>query len=204
MPAPLIVEDRHFDFLRLQKGSLDKFAHDRGAWEIAYEQSLAKDFGSIRPHLPASCGSILDVGGGMGGIDALLVKKFGKGCEVCILDGEADEPVMHLHRETFNNMEVARDFLGKNGVEKFSYYTPELRQAPRPFDLIISLGSWCFHYPPETYLQFVRSCCTRETTLIVDVRRGKPSWSDLLDNMFTLRAVIHPSVKFDRRVYRAG
>lgn len=202
MPASLIVEDSHFKYLRLQKGSLDLVAHDRGAWQIAYEQALTRDFAEIHPFLPSSCESVLDVGGGLGGIDVLLARKFGFGLKVCILDGENDPPVMHMHRQTFNNMEVARDFLSKNGVREFSYYAPSLG-VPRPFDFVISLGSWCFHYEPKTYLGFVRACCRPGTVIILDVRKGKPEWIRQLKSTWILMGVIHTSLKRDRMVFRA-
>lgn len=199
MAESLIVEDEHFSYLKIQKGSLDKLSHDRVAWQAAYEEALTRDFGSIRSYLPTKCNSVLDIGGGLGGIDVLLARKYG--CGICILDGEADAPVMELHRKTFNHMGVARDFLTKNGVGGFDYLTPE-QMTPRPFDLIISLGSWCFHYPPSTYLDFVVSCCHSETMLVVDVRKQKPDWLKQLQELFTPRAVVHHSSKFDRWIFR--
>ncbi len=199
----MIVEDSHFQYLRQQKGSLDTVSHDREVWHLAYEQALTKDYAGIHPFLPASCSSILDVGGGLGGIDTLLVKKFGTDCEVCILDGENDPPVMHLHRETFNNMAVARDFLSKNGVQKFSYYAPPSLGTPRPFDLIISLGSWCFHYEPKTYLGFVRACCRSGTVIILDVRKNKTEWLQELKTMWRWAGAIHFAEKRDRMVFVA-
>jgi SAM-dependent methyltransferase len=199
----MIVEDSHFEYLRLQKGSLDKASHDRAAWHLAYEQALTKDYAGIHPFLPPSCSSILDVGGGLGGVDALLVKKYGGDCEVCILDGESDPPKMNLHRETFNDMAVARDFLGKNGVSNFSYYAPPRLGEPRPFDLIVSLGSWCFHYEPKTYLGFVRACCRPGTVIILDVRKQKEEWIRQLKSTWQWVGVVHIALKRDRMVFRA-
>lgn len=203
MPASLIVEDRHFEYLRLQKGQLDTKAHDRAAWHTAYEAALAADYAQMRMYLPPTCGAILDVGGGLGGIDALLVRKYGTDCEVCILDGENDPPVMHLHRQTFNDMAVARDFLAKNGVDKFSYYAPSALGEPRKFDLILSFGSWCFHYEPKTYLAFARACCKPGTVIILDVRKSKDLWVRQLKSTWKLSAIIHISHKRDRMVFHA-
>lgn len=202
MAAPLIIEDRHFAYLRLQKGSIRDLERDRTAWRSAFERNLADDYAGMVPYLPKSCNSILDIGGGLGAIDVLLARKYGVTCEVCVLDGESDPPLMNLHRKTFNDMRVTADFLRKNGVARFSCYTPSRLENPRPFDLIISLGSWCFHYAPETYLEFVRSCCRVGTTLIIDVRKGKTEWSKTLERTFRLRAVLHLRPKFDRVVFQ--
>lgn len=204
MVASVIVEDRHFEYLREQKGSIRDFASNRRAWQVEFERKLRADYAGIAPHLPASCGSILDIGGGLGAIDALLVEKYGSACEVCILDGERDPPTMQLHCKTFNDIRVTEDFLKKNGVVRFSYYAPDRLENPRPFDLIISLGSWCFHYAPAAYLEFVTACCRAGTTLIIDVRKGKPDWSADLDRRFKLRAALmHLSPKFVRKVFTA-
>jgi SAM-dependent methyltransferase len=201
VPASLIVEDNHFKFLRLQKGSLDRFGHDREAWHIAYEQEITKDFSSISKYLPSSCGSVLDIGGGLGGIDALLVRKFGTACEVCILDGVRDRAVVRLHRKTFNDMEVTRDFLTKNGVDRFEYRAPNNIGDPKPYDMIISMGSWCFHYPPDTYLKFAMACCHPGTVLIVDMRRDKPQWLREMGAAFQLVALVKRQQKYDRLAF---
>lgn len=201
MAAALIVEDEHFEYLREQKGSIRDLAPNRDAWLNAYRHKLDVDFAGLLPHLPNNCGSILDIGGGLGGIDVALVRRFGVDCEVCILDGVADLPMMYLHRQTFNNMAVTRDFLSKNGVKNFSYRTPEHPGLPRPFDLIISTGSWCFHYPPETYLEFVKACCHAGTVLIVDIRKHKAGWLKTMKQSFRARAVAKSQTKFDRMVF---
>lgn len=203
MPASLIVEDHHFAYLRLQKGALSELTHDRAVWHAAYERVLTDDYAGIHPYLPATCSAVLDVGGGLGGIDALLVRKFGADCEVCILDGEQDPPVMNRHCQTFNDMGVAADFLARNGVHKFSYRTPVDLGAPRPFDLVISLGSWCFHYEPKAYLGFVRACCRPGTVIILDVRKQKTEWMRQLKSTWQWVAVIHITHKRDRMVFRA-
>jgi len=201
MAAALIVEDEHFEYLREQKGSIRDLAPNRRAWLNAYQRKLSDDFAGLLPHLPKNCGSILDIGGGLGGIDVLLARKYGAECQICILDGECDPPVMNLHAKTFNHMRVTEDFLKKNGVRLFDYFTPGNLKAPRPFDLIISTGSWCFHYSPETYLEFVKLCCHAGTVLIVDMRKNKAGWLKTMKKCFSVRAVVKSQTKFDRMVF---
>lgn len=180
MAAQMIsVRDEHFPYLFLQKGELDYLKGDRVAWQAAYERSLEDDFASIKRYLPEQCGSVLDIGGGLGGIDILLARCY-PGLQVRILDGEADAPKLILHDQTFNHMEATRSFLEANGVTDFGYYTPAKLLPLRPFDLIISLRSWCFHYSPRTYLEFVRCCCGPNTRLIIDVRNGRADWMQQL------------------------
>lgn len=175
MGAEITVTPDEFEYLALQKGSLHKFLPTPFAWLNAYRQSLQDDFDEIAPFLPASCGAILDVGSGLGGVNILLNEHFGGHVDVCLLDGEADVAKMNLHRETFNDMAIAERFLRRHGVQRFSYMTPK-KNAPRPFDLVVSFGSWCFHYPPAAYLDLVRASTRHGATIIVDVRKGKPDW----------------------------
>lgn len=178
------VDPEHFEFLRLQKGSLDNLAGDRVAWHLAYELDLALTFGQISPHLPPRCAELLDVGSGLGGIDVLIRRHYqtsGQAIGVSLLDGMADPPVMNLHRETFNDMRIAKNFQVKNGLSalKFAAY-PAQAQPPVKFDdrfdLVVSFGSWCFHYPPALYLVAVYRALAPGATVILDVRAGKPTW----------------------------
>ncbi len=42
----------------------------------------------------------------------------------------------------------------------------------RPLDLVISLISWGFHYPVDTYLAQIRSLLSKNGVLILDVRKN--------------------------------
>jgi SAM-dependent methyltransferase len=195
----MIVDDRHFEYLKLQRGGLDAIAHDRAAWLRAYRLSLEDDLASMAPHLPERCRNVLDVGSGLGGIDVLLARKF-PGLYVSLMDGVDDPPVMHFHNRTYNDMKVACDFQKKNGVEKVGYYsTPPIGSVG--FDLIISIASWCFHYGPSAYLAFVRRCCHPKTVLILDVRADQPLWRLELRGAFNEVGCALAKRKFNRLVF---
>lgn len=197
---PVVWPD-HFEYLVLQKGKLADLAHDRTAWTRAYREALVKTYQSIAAVLPEKCASVLDVGSGLGGIDILLNRHFGGGLEVCLLDGEDDAPKMNLHRQTFNSMKVAEDFLRENDVTRFSYYAADKLGDPRPFDLIVSFGSWCFHYAPAVYLEFVKACCHKDTVLVIELRNDKLSWLRELNAVFAHDEIVRTR-KFTRLVLR--
>lgn len=197
----LTVEERHFEYLVLQRGDIEHLRSDEERWRAAYNRRLGETFRSIRPFLPPECHSVLDVGSGLGGINALINAYYDGAVNVCLLDGVKDPPAMLAHRRTFNHMEVARDFLWKNGVSSFSFYSPSLGD-PRPFDLITSYRSWCFHYPPSVYLEFVRACCHEDTILIVDLRRKMPEWYEALTKPFRVVGAVHASEKCDRIAFQ--
>lgn len=217
MNFSISVSDEHFRYLRLQKGSLDRLADDRKAWHAAYEADLQRTFKECEPCLPIDAWGILDIGSGLGGIDVLFYRHYletfaetrGKsaGPFVNLLDGEDDPPEMKLHRETFNSMTVARDFMKVNGVDplRFAYYTPQQHNLPKPYSLVVSFGSWCFHYAPSVYLPLLMrgGGLDEDTVLIVDVRKGKPEWTDQLHRAgLSCVEVIRDSEKFCRCVLR--
>lgn len=180
------VDPEHFEYLRLQKGSLDQYAGDFPAWHRAYEADLQATYRQIASFLPTECEAVLDVGSGLGGIDALIFRHYevqGQRPLISLLDGVDDPPVMRLHRETFNDMRMARNFLCKNGVSPLSigYYGPGTTEFATKFDLVVSFGSWCFHYPPSYYLAAVRAACKPTTVLVLDVRAEKPDWHEELE-----------------------
>lgn len=202
----LIVEDSHFEYLRLQKGKLHDLIDDRQRWLIAYQHDLANTYHEIREHLPAMCWGLLDIGSGLGGIDVLLSRHYGDQPYVNLLDGEDDPPEMKLHRQTFNSMKIARDFLVKNGVrsDRFGYLTTKADFVVKPYDVVVSFGSWCFHYEPDVYLPLLLSGggLHSDSIIIVDVRNDRPDYDRQLRNALYQVAIVRRSTKFTRTVFR--
>jgi SAM-dependent methyltransferase len=207
MNPKIRVDQEHFDYLRLQKGSLDDIAHDRPRWHQHYEADLRETYRQIAPWIPNQCAAMLDVGSGLGGIDVLLARHYAEhdqAPQVALLDGHDDEPVMTLHRRTFNNMRVAREFQVANGLpgSRFTGYRTDVTYFERSFDLIMSFGSWCFHYPPEVYLaRLCAGAIHHRTVIILDVRRNKLSWMGDLERVFELVTMVAAKPKWSRCVF---
>jgi hypothetical protein len=198
------VADQAFEYLKLQKGGLDQFSHDRKRWENAYRIALLTDYVQIKPHLPKTARYVLDIGSGLGGIDILLHRHYDGACLPVLMDGYSDQPVMELHRKTFSNFHVAELFHADNGVGRIIGIDANrrpLQVLPAPMPLVISLGSWCFHYPVDLYLDYVVQNTERGSVIIVDVRKDKPQWRSQLSERFELKAVVHVAPKRDRIVY---
>lgn len=204
--TPLVISDSAYPYLVAQRGAIDDMKDDPVLWCSRYAEMLESEFRCFEPYLPKTCDAILDIGGGMGGIDVLLNNHYGGNCSVTLLDGVRDPPDMNLHRETFSNFAVAREFLKTNGVSDVHSIDPNGARlvAPHFFDLIISLKSWCFHYGPGIYLEFVKGCAIRgQTHLIVDVRRSRPDWEQALERAFSLSRIIYHGPKFNTFWFRA-
>lgn len=203
----LEVNDEQFAYLKLQKGNLHDFAGHRAYWLQRYREDVAATFASIEDFLPEKCWGLLDVGSGLGGIDVLIARRYQRACGwpfVYLLDGVDDPPVMKLHRETFNSMRVAGEFLRANGLpaERFKHFSPT-GLTPHPWDLVVSFGSWGFHYEPNTYLLDLMAPGGLEkgATVILDVRVGKGDWSNQLLQFLDLVDVVAEKEKWRRCVY---
>lgn len=198
-PEKFVIPGDAYPYLVAQRGALDDMRDEPELWAAKYLEVLQSEMRSIEPYLPPACDAVLDIGGGMGGIDVLLNEHY-NGCHVTILDGIADPPRADKHDVTFSNKEVARNFLSSNGVESFDFIDAN---APAPaasrfYDLIVSFKSWCFHLPPERYLALVLSCVIpKQTVLIIDVRAKNDRYYDVLCEHFGKMACIFSGPKFD-------
>lgn len=202
----MIIEPKHFEYLVIQHGSGSNERHDMAKWKTAYENSLAGIYDHVRGVLPEHCGSLLDVGSGLGGIDVLLAEHYGFSPAVRLLDGEDDLPVVKQSFEPFNNMKVAGDFLWKNGVKDFGYYTPgklQLKEGEPKFDLVVSFFAYGFHIHPGNYLDDLMKVIHPKTVLVFDVRRTKSVWLELLVNELGVPKVLHRAEKYVRVAFRA-
>jgi SAM-dependent methyltransferase len=208
-----------YPYLVAQRGALDDMKGDPGTWCAKYIDVLYSEFRSIEPYLPKQCRSILDVGSGLGGIDALLNEHYGGDCQVTLLDGIADPPQVTQHSSTFNHMEVAQTFLLMNGVQRVDWIDandPAARVA-RTYDLIVSFKSWCFHVDVDRYLPLVLTACVAgHTQLLVDIRGGRQATlhdeAAAEKHFHTMRALtthfrhlgmIHYGIKFETHHFEA-
>lgn len=209
MSADLVITESAFPYLVAQRGALDDMRGDHDLWCRKYLEVLDSEMRLISTYLPSTCDAILDVGGGMGGIDILLSRHY-NGCHVTILDGLSDPPSVEGHAETFSNMGAASEFLSGNGLASFDFLDAN-QPNPSPgrlYDLIVSFKSWCFHIQPAVYLQFVKSCVIPgQTQLIIDVRRQPEhigaEYMRILTRHFRHMGCIFRGIKFETHWFEA-
>lgn len=219
----LVITEAAWPYLVAQNGALDGLKGDRALWTAAYKQKLLELYQNLEPWLPPPSVDCVDIGGGMSGISILLDRYYNRGdyvggrrdFEICVLDGDAP-PEMHLHREPFSDNNVAAAFLKSNGVIDPWWIQPS-RAVVRPgiewgedhsdaemFNLVLSFGAWCFHLPPDAYLEWLLEATDigqQPVRMILEVRREKAAWRSILGEYFTQVAVIAESKKWERIVY---
>jgi SAM-dependent methyltransferase len=164
----------------------------------AYSADMAGELASIAPHLPQPCLRVLDIGCGIAGIDLLLYRHLEGGLEsLHLLDRTAVAPrVFYGFRSAgafYNSLSVARRLLVSNGVPDDIIHTMEVGEDLRipmegPLDLVISLISWGFHYPVETYLEQAHALLRAGGRLILDVRKGQGGEQQIARRFSTVQA----------------
>lgn len=182
------------EFIALHRTHLD------GNLPILYARDVARDFDELKPYLPERADAALDIGCGVAGIDVLLWRHFG-GPVLHLMDGTgmaATKTGMNPSMEPYNSMAVARKLLEMNGVpaEDVAEWPIDPQAAVPPCDVVISLLSWGFHYPTETYLELAARVLRPGGRLVLDVRKNH-GLAALLER-FSLVAVVRDTPKFER------
>jgi len=146
-----------------------------------YQKDMEKEFDSIRDFLPRACSSLLDVGCGIAGIDVFLNRHYHTAPpRIYLLDkSKVDRRVWYNFKPSgafYNSLHVAKKLLLDNGVNEKNVVLLEANEkneinVDAEFDLVLSLISWGFHYPLETYLDRVYQLLSNGGHLIVDVRK---------------------------------
>lgn len=167
-----------------------------------YGRELAATFAGIAAHLPGTARRVLDIGSGMAGIDVFLSRRY-PGAEIHLLDkqgvssrinaGYNDSAEKFAH---YNDFDLARKLLRENGVQN-TVVCHDMQRDPFPdleFDIVVSLLSWGFHYPIQTYAPR----CTG--AIVADVRRGTGGLQAL--GAMGEITVAHESKKYQRVVVR--
>lgn len=201
----MIIQKKHFDYLVTQHG---RVAHERDnfdRWKAAYEASLEAIYAEVAPVLPRHCGSLLDIGSGLGGIDIHLSNHYRPLPHVALLDGDNGSPEVNWSFEPHNSMSVAFDFLHKNGVTDVSSLAPGQldKWKGEPFDLAVSFAAWGFHFHPGDYLLDLMKVIHEGTVVVVEVRRTKEEWLRVLVESLGTPIVLSKADKYVRLAFRA-
>lgn len=176
-----------------------------------YAADMQREYATFRHVLPQRCAAVLDIGCGVAGIDVLLQRHYAaQPLDFYLLDKtELARRVFYLFNARgafYNSLPVARNLLRANGIADQRVHLVEANAAntiriERPIDLALSLLSWGFHYPVQTYVERVYELLRDDGVLILDVRRATDGRA-VLQRRFADVAVIHTTAKYERLVAR--
>ncbi|CAK0778934.1 putative Methyltransf_11 domain-containing protein [Azospirillaceae bacterium] len=144
-----------------------------------YYKAMQEEFDILRPHLPKTCNHFIDVGCGLAGIDALIYSHYqNAGPNVTLVDKTGTSKIYYGYKTEasyYNDLGLSVDFLISNGIEPSKITAINIDQAPFPTkqaDFVLSLMSWGYHYPVETYLNAAFDVLTPGGLLFLDLREN--------------------------------
>jgi L-malate glycosyltransferase len=176
--------------------------------EAAHANEMYDILDTIHAYLPSAPSAILDIGAGLGGIDLTLYHYFKSYPTLYLLDKDGlllgRHGGYHGYVEDFshyNSFQWTRRFLEVNGVPAEKINTIDITTSSFPtekFDLVISLLSWGFHFPVDTYIQDVHKQLKKGGRLILDIRKGTDGVDVLREVFNTAPTVLYDGGKFIR------
>ena len=156
-----------------------------------YGEELRHTFATFSHLLPAKARRVLDIGCGMAGIDALLSEHYGHDVDLYLADRQGESPKIRLGfsraASHYHDFVSALDLLSANAVRIDQVHPINVDQdkfPSEPFDVVISLLSWGFHYPIDDYAPRIAS----GGVIIADIRMGT-NGEDLLRDLGVVRRV---------------
>jgi SAM-dependent methyltransferase len=147
-----------------------------------YFSDMKQEYDSLKHFLPANCSRILDIGCGIAGIDIYINEHYApQNIEYYLLDkSKIEEKVYYMFEEKgafYNSLDITKATLVANGINENNIHLIEATEnndidIKQNVDIVLSLLSWGFHYPVNTYLDKVYALLNRKGVLILDIRKG--------------------------------
>ena len=182
-----------------------------------YVADMDQEYQSMKAYLPPVCSRVLDIGCGVAGIDVFLRQHYqaqnqdqAQVLQFFLLDKSQLETRVFYgfqsHAAFYNSLCVAKNVLVVNGIPDDNILTLEAADdntiaIQDRIDLVISLISWGFHYPVQTYVQAVYQLLSEQGRLILDVRK-KTDGLAILKDWFSVCDVIAEEKKYVRVLCR--
>ena len=144
-----------------------------------YLAECQHDAESLVGMFPTQVNSVMDIGCGLAGVD-LALSRIRQSINFVLIDQDRFEEKPHYgFREiasAYNSLTETRNFLSTNGVNESRIRTVDLLTEQFPsepeVDVVLSIISWGFHYPVETYIDDVYRSLRPGGVAILDIRSG--------------------------------
>tara|TARA_B100000780_G_scaffold244770_1_gene188519 strand:- start:1294 stop:1986 length:693 start_codon:yes stop_codon:yes gene_type:complete len=177
---------RKFFGRRLFTNFISKFFLNPESIGKAYFNDMKSEYETIRKHVNLQNKDILSIGGGLGGLEVILNKKFDVKSFTFIERNFVSQKIIYgwdnNNNEGYNDLDLLKFFLIKNDLPstKFTIFDYDKEQLPnKKFDLVISLFSLDYHYDFNIYLDYLKNISHKDTQIIFDTIRA-----DYFKNVF--------------------
>ena len=162
-----------------------------------YFEDMYQEFATINSAIDPQNKNLLSIGGGLGGLELVINKKFNVKSFTFIERNYVSKKVKYgwdnKNNEAYNDIGIQKNFLTKNGMEssKFKIFDYDNDQLPKDkFDIIISLFSLDYHYDFTIYLEYLKNNTHKESKIIFDTIRP-----DYFKNVFNKVIILKDRTK---------
>ena len=164
---------------RLFTNFISKFFLNPISISRAYFDDMNSEYKSIKNYINPQNKEILSIGGGLGGLELILNKKFNVKSFTFIERNFISPKIKYgwdsNNNEGYNDLDLLKNFLIKNDLpfSKFTIFDYDKDVLPnKKFDLVISLFSLDYHYDFNIYLNYLKQISHKETKIVFDTIRA--------------------------------
>tara|TARA_E500000178_G_scaffold41344_1_gene37061 strand:- start:1334 stop:2026 length:693 start_codon:yes stop_codon:yes gene_type:complete len=122
--------------------------------------------------------NILSIGGGIGGLEVAIMKKFNQSNITLIEKDYISKKIKYgwddKNSEGYNNLSLMENLFSDNGISNSRYKIIDYNKKTFPednFDLVISLYSLDYHYDFNIYSNYLKQSSNENTIIIFDTIR---------------------------------
>ena len=146
----------------------------------SYHNIMLNEFSTIEKFINKEDDLFLSIGGGLGGLELIINKKFDNRNYHFIERNFISKKVKYgwggmTNSEAYNDLNLQKNFLETNGLknEQINIYDYDKDDLPNiKFDLVISLLSLDYHYDFDIYINYLKKISKPNTKIIFDTIRA--------------------------------
>ena len=146
----------------------------------SYHNIMLNEFSTIEKFINKEDDLFLSIGGGLGGLELIINKKFDNRNYHFIERNFISKKVKYgwggmTNSEAYNDLNLQKFFLETNGLknEQINIYDYDKDDLPNiKFDLVISLLSLDYHYDFDIYINYLKKISKPNTKIIFDTIRA--------------------------------
>ena len=212
----IFFNDPTFHWIRIYKDelsdiaeqiySLKKYSLDFSKFLIIFYFYfwILDDLRMIANFINPSSKKLLNIGAGIGLLDVLLNKalkpKHHSLIEIKESAGQIDiDGSANNFREKIFPYDLLKQNLSDYKLKNMKINSPDALYLGEKVDFVISIRSWCFLYPVETYIEYLKKVATKKTLFIADLHRNN---NDNFNNYFETKSVIAKLGIYNRLLFQ--
>ena len=146
----------------------------------SYHDIMINEFSTIEKFINKEDNLFLSIGGGLGGLELMINKKFDNRNYYFIERNFISKKVKYgwggmTNSEAYNDLNLQKNFLETNGLknDQINIYDYDKDDLPNiKFDLVISLLSLDYHYDFDIYINYLKKISKPNTKIIFDTIRA--------------------------------